>query len=148
MNLPSKKPFTVSNTRIVFFQVADNPTKLKRIVEMAHAHFEKKEPFLIVVEDEKSQKFVDELLWRLPLTSFLPHIASDAPTTDLIVITKVKNNVNQAQAVFNLCPTYLLIEGSIRSIYEFEDLSTPSKKNLSSQRFDAYKQAGFSIEAR
>lgn len=143
MNTPSS-----NTTRVVFFQVSDNPTKLKRLVEMAHTHFEKKEPFLIMVEDEKSQKFVDELLWKLPETSFLPHVASDTTTNDLIVITKVKNNVNNARVAFNLCPTSLLIEGPFRIIYEFEDLSAPSKKNLSSQRFDAYKQAGFFIEAR
>jgi DNA polymerase-3 subunit chi len=137
-----------SPSRVVFFQVNDNSSKLKRIIEMAHFHFEKKEPFLIMVEDEKSQKFVDELLWKQPDTSFLPHIASDVPTTDLIAITKVKNNVNSARAAFNLCSTSLLIEGPFRIIYEFEDLSAASKKNLSSQRFDAYKQAGFFIEAR
>jgi len=138
----------LSNPRVVFFQVNDNNAKLKRIFEMAHLHFERKEPFLIMVEDEKSQKFVDELLWKSPSTSFLPHSASDDPTTDLIVITKVKNNVNKARIAFNLCSTSLLIEGPFRIIYEFEDLSAPSKKNLSSQRFDSYKHAGFFIEAR
>lgn len=139
MNTPS---------RVIFFQVNDNSSKLKRIIEMAHFHFEKKEPFLIMVEDEKSQNFVDELLWKQPSTSFLPHLASDVATNELVAITKVKNNVNSARAAFNLCPTSLLIEGPFRIIYEFEDLSAPSKKNLSSQRYDAYKQAGFFIEAR
>lgn len=137
-----------SPSRVIFFQVNDNSSKLKRIIEMAHFHFEKKEPFLIMVEDEKSQNFVDELLWKQPSTSFLPHLASDIQTTELVAITKVKNNVNSARAAFNLCPTSLLIEGPFRIIYEFEDLSAPSKKNLSSQRYDAYKQAGFFIEAR
>lgn len=142
MNSPS------SSTRVVFFQVRDNGTKLKRIAETALAHFEKKEPFLILVEDERSQQFVDELLWKLPETSFLPHLATDETTTDRIAICKSKNNVNGARIAFNLCPTPLLIEGPFRIIYEFEDLSSPNKKNLSSLRFDAYKQAGFLIEAR
>ncbi len=136
-----------SPTRVIFFQVNDNSSKLKKIVEMAHFYFEKKEPFLILVEDEKSRDYVDELLWKQPQTSFLPHIASETPTTDWIAITKSKSNINQARVAFNLCPTSLLIEGPFRIIYEFEDLSTPSKKNLSSQRFDAYKRAGFFIEA-
>lgn len=136
-----------SPTRVIFFQVSDNGSKLKKIIEMAHFHFGKKEPFLILVEDDKSKNYVDELLWKSPSTSFLPHTASDVPTTDWVVITKTKTNVNQARIAFNLCPTSLLIEGPFRIIYEFEDLSTPSKKNLSSQRFDAYKRAGFFIEA-
>jgi DNA polymerase IIIc chi subunit len=142
MNTPS------SNTRVVFFLVRDNSSKLKKIAETALAHFEKKEPFLILVEDERSQQFVDELLWKLPETSFLPHIAADEPTTDRIAICKSKKNVNNARIAFNLCPTPLLIEGPFRIIYEFEDLSAPNKKNLSSLRFDAYKQAGYLIEAR
>ena len=144
MNPTSQHPLT----RVVFFQVRDNPTKLQRIAETAHSHFEKKEPFLILVEDERSAAFVDELLWKLPATGFLPHIATDEPTTDRIAIAKAKKNVNSAKVAFNLCSTPLLIEGPFRIIYEFEDLSAPNKKNLSSLRFDAYKQAGYLIEAR
>jgi len=135
-------------TRIVFFQVKDNGMKLKKIAESAQAHFEKKEPFLILVEDVKSEQFVDELLWKSPETSFLPHVVSDVPVKDLIAITKVKKNVNKARVAFNLCTTPLLIEGPFRIIYEFEDLTSASKKNLSTLRFDAYKQAGCLIEAR
>jgi DNA polymerase IIIc chi subunit len=137
-----------SSTRVIFFQVQDNGSKLKKIVEMAKFHFDKREPFLIFVDDDKSKTYVDELLWKHPPTSFLPHTPSDTPLTDWIVITKAKSNINNARIAFNLCPTSLLIEGPFRIIYEFEDLSTPSKKNLSSQRFDAYKQAGYFIEAR
>ncbi|HSX27033.1 MAG TPA: DNA polymerase III subunit chi [Chlamydiales bacterium] len=135
-------------TRVVFYQVRDNASKLKRIVETAQSHFEKKEPFLILVEDERSQQFVDELLWKLPESSFLPHTAADAPTSESILITKSKKNLNNAKIAFNLCSTPLLIEGPFRIIYEFEDLTSPNKKNLSSLRFDAYKQARFLIEAR
>lgn len=136
-----------NTTRVIFFQVSDNPTKLKKIVEMAHLHFGKKEPFLIAVEDERGEKFVDELLWKHPATSFLPHVASDTPVADFIAITKSKKNLNGARIAFNLCPTSLFLEEPLKIIYEFEDLSAPAKKNFASQRFDAYKQAGFFIEA-
>ncbi len=140
---------TLSNfTRVIFFQVRDNGTKLKRIRETAHTHFEKKEHFLILVEEARAQQFVDELLWKLLPTSFLPHAAVDEPTADWIAICKVKKNVNNAQIAFNLCSTPLLTEGPFRLIYEFEDLTTPTKKKFSSLRFDAYKQAGYLIEAR
>ncbi len=134
--------------RVVFFQVKDPAAKLQKIVETAQTHFEKNEPFLIVVEDSKALSFVDELLWKLPATSFLPHVATDDPTTERVVITKQKQNINNAKAVFNLCPTPLLIEGPFRIIYEFEDLTSSAKKQLSNARFDAYKQAHCLIEAR
>lgn len=135
-----------SNTRVVFFQVNDNPTKLKKIVEIAHLHFSKKEPLLILVE-EAGLKFVDELLWKYPETSFLPHKIEEGESDELITITKSKKNLNQAHVAFNLCPTALLLESPFKMIYEFEDLTAPIKKNLSSSRFDAYKSAGFLIEA-
>lgn len=144
MNTPSNLSFT----RVVLFQVRDNAAKLQRIVETAQTHFEKKEPFLILVEDARSQSYVDELLWKYPPTSFLPHLAADDPTPDWVTITKEKKNVNQAKAAFNLCPTPLLIDGPFRIIYEFEDLTTPVKAKLSSLRLDAYKSAGYLIEAR
>lgn len=137
-----------ATTRVVFFQVKENGAKIKKILETAALHFERKEPLLILVEDAKAQSFVDELLWKTPDTSFLPHAATDETSQDKIAICKIKKNVNSARVAFNLCPTPLLIEGPFRIIYEFEDLSAPNKKNLSSLRFDAYKQAGFLIEAR
>ncbi|MBU6382979.1 MAG: DNA polymerase III subunit chi [Verrucomicrobia bacterium] len=135
-------------TRVIFFQVNDNTSKIKKILDTAHLHFGKKEPLLFFVEDEKSEKFVDELLWKQPLSSFLPHVTADGPTNDLIAITKSKNSVNQAKIAFNLCSTALFLNEPMKLIYEFEDLTAPVKKNLSSQRFDAYKKGGFFIEAR
>ena len=115
---------TPSNTRVVFFQVNDNHSKLKIIVETAQTHFKKKEPFLIIVEDDMALKFVDDLLWKLPSSSFLPHSIAESETSELITLTKCKKNL------------------------KFEDLTAPIKKNLSSLRYDAYKGAGFLIEAR
>ncbi len=114
----------------------------------AQSHFEKKERFLILVEDDKAESFVDELLWKWPESGFLPHVVADGAIEDYVVITKHKKNINQASAVFNLCPTPLFIEGPFKIIYEFEDLTTPNKKNLSTLRFDAYKKAGLPIESR
>lgn len=134
--------------RVIFYQVRDAASKIKCICMTAISHFEKKEPFLILVEDAKAQEFVDDLLWKFPETSFLPHVISDEPTKDFIAITKTKNNVNQARVAFNLCPTPLLIDSPFRIIYEFEDLTNPNKSKLSSLRFDAYKAAQFLIESK
>jgi DNA polymerase IIIc chi subunit len=137
----------LSHTRIVFFQVADALSKCKRISETARSHFEKKETLLFFVEDDKALQFVDELLWKFPETSFLPHTASDQKTADRIAVTKTKTNVNDASFAFNLCPTPLLLP-FFKIIYEFEDLSAPNKKSLSNLRYNAYKQAKMPIESR
>ncbi len=137
----------LSQIRVVFFQVADTASKLKRIAETARAHFCKKERFLFLVEDEKALQFVDELLWKFPDTSFLPHRAADEETEERIAITKTKSNVNGAPYAFNLCPTPILLSG-FKMIYDFEDLTTPSKKSFSTLRYNAYKQAKMAIESR
>lgn len=135
-------------TRIVFFQVRDSQMKLSRLTETVRSHFEKKEHLILFVEDDKTLKYVDELLWKFPETSFLPHAIADEVTSDWVAIAKMKKNVNGARVAFNLCSTPLLIEAPFRVIYDFEDLTNPHRKNLSSLRFDAYKQAQFLIEAR
>ena len=120
-----------------------------RIVETVRNHFLNREPFILFVEDEKAERFADELLWKLPETGFLPHQILDEPTQEHtpIAITKSKTNVNAALFAFNLCATPLLLPG-FKAIYELEDLTAPNKQNLSTLRFNAYKDSGFPIESR
>lgn len=135
---------TSEQHRAVFFQVRQPTEKLVRLTTVCAAHFEKNEPIQIFVEDEKGAKYVDELLWKFPSTAFLPHTV-EGP--DIISITSSKKRVGDTRIAFNLCPTPLLLEG-FRLIYDFEDLTSPIKKNLSELRFDAYKKCGYLIEAR
>jgi len=135
-------------TRVVLFQVKEVKEKLFRLAETAAGHFEKKEPILIAVEDEKTEQYVDELLWKTPVSSFLPHLVAQTTTHEFVVITRTKQNLNQARYAFNLCSTPLLIDGPFRIIYDFEDLTSPHKKQLSALRFDSYKKAQWAIEAR
>jgi DNA polymerase III subunit chi len=134
--------------RVVFFQVRDFAAKSRRLSEMAQYHFARKEKLLIIVEEDAALSYVDELLWKQPPESFLPHLVSESECQEWIIVTKVKKNLNDARYVFNLCPTPLLINGTFRVIYEFEDTSSSNKKFLSTVRFDAYKQALFPIESR
>ena len=134
--------------RVVFFQVRFAKEKIERLVEIVTAHFEKGENIILFVEDEKAQNFVDELLWKIPPSNFLPHIASDTPTEEKIAITRTKTNVNLAKYAFNLCSTPLLLDPPFKIVYEYEDLTSPSKHEISAMRFDAYKKASFMIEAR
>ncbi len=135
---------TYENSRAVFFQVRKPNEKLARLTSICAAHFEKKEPIIIFVEDEKGALYVDELLWKSPSTSFLPHTVEGE---DLVCITSSKKKFGEPRIAFNLCPTPLLLEG-FKVVYDFEDLTSPIKQNLSALRFDAYKKAGYLIEAR
>lgn len=134
--------------RIILIQVKDAHTKLLELTKTAELHFEKKEPMIFFVEDDKALSFLDELLWKFPQISFLPHVTTESPIQEYLVITKIKKNLNQAKIAFNLCPTPLLIDGGFKIVYDFEDLSSPSKKNFSQMRYSAYRNANYFIEAR
>jgi len=131
--------------RVIFFPVKSSQVKLQKIAKAARHHFRKKERFLVLVADDKSASFVDDLLWKIPSEGFLPHLISSKEESDYIVITSKKKNLNNAKFIFNLCPTPLFLENS-RLIYEFEDLTTPNRQMLSRKRFEAYREAKYIIE--
>lgn len=132
---------------IIFFHVRENSKKLSKIVEIAQNHFEKGDKLQIIASDQKALEFVNQLLWKVPEESFLPHVISQIPVKDPIVLTKSRENLNQAKYLFNLCPTPLLFESPYKKIYEFEDQTTQTKEILSKRRYSAYREAGYHIEA-
>lgn len=134
--------------RVVFFQVSDPAAKLGFLAKIVQNHFSKKERILIFAEEDKALSYADELLWKTFPELFLPHSIVENECDEWIALTKIKKNLNNARFAFNLCPTPLLIEGSFRIIYDFEDGTSPSKKLLSTSRFDGYKQARYLIESR
>lgn len=134
--------------RVVFFQVQQAKEKIDRLIETVTTHFEKGDCVILFVEDEKAAHYVDDLLWKTPPTSFLPHSISDFPTKEAIAITRMKANINEAKYAFNLCSTPLLIDPPFKIVYEYEDLTSPAKQQTSALRFDAYKKASWLIEAR
>jgi DNA polymerase IIIc chi subunit len=130
--------------RIILFQIHTSAAKLSRLIETAAFHFKKRAPLLILAEDDKALQFVDDLLWKTPDASFLPHEIASSPTSALITLTKTKLNLNGARSLFNLCPTPYLTD-AFSTLYDFEDLSSPAKQALSAIRFDAYKHTGWTI---
>jgi DNA polymerase IIIc chi subunit len=131
-------------SRVIFFQIKTPLDKVQCLTSTAQNHFSKKERLIIFVENDASLEYVDNLLWKFPAASFLPHSIAETDIQEWIAITKGKKNFNNAHYAFNLCSTPLLIEG-FRVIYDFEDTTSPNKKLLSQSRFDTYKQALFAI---
>lgn len=137
-----------SKNKIVFFQIKDIKSKLIKIIQIAMHHFENSENLLLQVQDEPSLRFVDELLWKLPQESFLPHVISEKACKDFIVLTKSKENLNSSFYLFNLCQDVTEIDKSFKVIYDFDDQTSLIKQQKSQKRFNFYKELGFTIESK
>ena len=134
--------------RVIFFQIKDVKSKLIKLVQTAMHHFEKKEKLLIQVLDEASLNYVDELLWKVPVEGFLPHVVSEKQIDDFIVITKTQENLNKSPYLFNLSQEIIDLDTSYKVIYDFDDYTSPKKQEKSKKRFQVYRQAGLKIESQ
>jgi len=117
---------------IIFFPVKDTSAKLSKLCQLAQHHLAQKEPLLFLVPDKTSLDFLDKLLWSGD--NFLPH-----PTALITLSTEPL----PFAAIFNLRSSALL-EGP-KTIYEFEDHTSPEKFQLSKHRYQTYRDQNFSI---
>lgn len=122
---------------IVFFPVKDISSKLLKICHTAQLHLEKKETLLILVPDQTVWEFIDQLLWKLPEDSFLPH-----PCSLISIELQPKED---GSALFNLRPMSFLEKNYFKTIYELEDHTSSEKLQLSKQRYQAYRDANYPI---
>lgn len=132
-------------TSVTLLKVSDNQAKLQRICETIRQHFESGNAVIVFVPNQDAAKYVDELLWRMPEESFIPHAISNTSSKDPIVITTEPKNLNQAKIMLNLCPGISPLSGDFQSVYDLIDETHPSKVELSAQRLAAYKSNGFSV---
>ncbi|HUD02201.1 MAG TPA: DNA polymerase III subunit chi [Rhabdochlamydiaceae bacterium] len=117
---------------ITFFPVKDTPSKLSKLCRIASQHMSQKEPLLFLVPDKAAFDFLDKLLWSYEY--FLPH-----PTPLLTISMELLS----FPSVFNLRPSAL--EGTIKTVYEFEDHTSAEKFQLSKHRYQTYRDQNFPI---
>ncbi len=134
-----------SSSQIVFLAIQGTQDKLSKLCRLAERHFEKSEPLLFMTANETARDFVDELLWRIPPESFIPHIATDMPRQATIAITSSRQNITEARTLVNLCAEPLFLEGDNLTIYDFEELFSKPRKQASEARYRAYREKGFTI---
>ena len=130
---------------MTFLRVADVHSKLMRICDTVYEHVSLGQRILISVDDDVSAKFVDDLLWRLPEESFIPHIISDTECENDVIISTVEKNLNKAFVLINLRSSISPMAKSFSAIYELNDHTVAKKLELSRQRYSAYKREGFPL---
>lgn len=135
-------------TVIYFWIVRDVQKKLATVCHLAKRHFARKERVLITTPSAKAAQFVDDLLWKNPPDSFLPHAISQEPLQAAVVITYPQEggqvvNLNEATIIINLCPDISPLGASVSCVHELHDQTDPEKQLLSDKRFADYEAAGF-----
>jgi DNA polymerase IIIc chi subunit len=130
------------SARVIFYQVQTPKQKLERICTRVAEHFEKQQPLLIVTDSEKSTDFINELLWKIPIESFLPH----GKENELILISHRQGIPFGGHAIFNLTPHPILDSNySLKTIYEFEDLTSQERSQAFQPKYRGYSGSGHSI---
>ncbi len=119
---------------IIFFTIKTPTQKLSKIYQIALRHIDQKEPLLLLAADKTSFDFLDQLLWTSPPESFLPH-----PSPLLEISLEPKPGFS----IFNLRPTPFV--DPAKTVYEFEDHTSPEKIQLSKHRYETYRDQNFSI---
>lgn len=132
--------------KVYFLRVVDTASKLNGICQITHKHFKNKEAILIAVPSQEAAIYVDQLLWRLPGESFLPHAIANTPTQELVAITTTSVNVNQAKIIMNLCPDIPTNVTGYSLIYDLLDLTHPTKEQLSLNRQSAFQALGYALD--
>lgn len=133
---------------IVFLRVTDNGSKTARICAIVQQHFEHGDRVLITVTNDEVAGYVDQLLWKLPEESFLPHQIVRGPSEERIAITTGKENYNKAKVLLNLCPEASPISSQFEMVYELLDETHPDKLRMSQQRQKDYQASGYNIQEK
>lgn len=130
---------------IYFIEVKDNQTKTRKLCETLQHHYIQGHSILVLAPSDEAARYVDELLWRYPKESFLPHQIIQKPASNKVAITKVQENLNKAQILFNLCPQASPHCEQFETVYEFQDGTTPEKLQQSKERKAFYENKGLKV---
>lgn len=138
----------ITKPKILFLSVKSLPIKLQTLANVTNHCFVSKVRLLISVSTDEAATYLDELLWKLPPESFIPHAILTKPSTELIAITTELHNFNQASILFNLRPEPHPLANTFPFIYELYDETHPNKLSQSESRKAAYLQQGFQVNLR
>lgn len=131
--------------KVCIFRVSNTAAKLSCICQTVQKHFERKEALLLILPTHEAAVYVDQLLWRQPEEGFLPHVIANTPTTELIALTTLASNVNNAGIIFNLQPSITDFIIQFDMIYDLMDLTHPAKAEQSQARIIKYQSLQLEI---
>ena len=133
------------NHKVIFFEIKKASQKLDKIIGAAHYHFKSNHKLLILTPNDKATLFIEELLWKEPKQSFLPHNVDE---NDIILITHDRAVLQKPiHYIFNLTEYALDLSSPSRTVYEFDDLINDEKKKTAKEKFQFYHRKKYQIQS-
>lgn len=130
---------------IYFLKVKDNSIKIQRLCKVIQELFLQRKRVLVLAPTMEAAIYLNQLLWKYAEESFLPHVYSDMPSKEAVVITTDKESANKAEIQINLCAQPYESYGKFECMYEFFDETSPEKAEQSKQRYSWYKEKGAEV---
>lgn len=124
----------MSQPNVVFIPVSTAEEKRNGLSRTVQQCFSQRKRILVLAPNREVAQYVDQLLWRHPPESFVPHTIAQKAIRHPVVITTERANLNRAQVIFNLSQTPLPITAKFETIYELYDTTSPQKEQLSRSR--------------
>lgn len=129
------------NLSVEFFETETNKHKLELICKLSQKCFVENKKLLILVPSLEAAHYIDQLLWKHPQESFLPHVVSDLITACPIAITmQASENVNCATYLLNLTNRPAPAIERIEWIYEFVDKTNQQKNQEAEYKKKNYEE--------
>lgn len=128
-----------NNVDVIFIQVESNAEKVASLCQIVQKYFSSEEKVLIFVSSSQAANYVDQLLWKYPEESFLPHQVAESKTQERVAITTQSINVNEASILLNLSGVLCPIYSQFQKVYELMDKTDKEKLQLSKKRYEAYQ---------
>ena len=132
------------------FNVGDKLEYSCRLLRKAHASGAK----LLVPADPVMLAQLDQMLWTLSATEFLPHCRSDAPPATLalspiVLAASVLEPVLEGRATGVLVNLGQDVPPGFESFERFIEIvsSAPDDRQAGRQRWNHYKQRGYALKA-
>lgn len=133
-------------TAVQLLLVRSGAEKLEAVTSVVADHFHRGARLLILVENPEAAQFVDDLLWRLPPDSFLPHSIAEGAVDLPVVITRRHENLNRATVLVSLVPIVSPIATQFSLVVDLDDQTSPQKRALSAERKRAYEAMGLTLD--
>ena len=130
--------------RVIFHPIKKNHEKIPYLVRLVHQYFHLNHFLDILTSDLASKTKIDELLWKYPKNSFLPH-TTEAKSSYLIKIYTKEETIHPAHTCLNLSLKPLSPTSAYQTILEFDDQSSKQKKESSKIKYQFYKENGYKI---